>query len=132
MYGWGNAGSDLGTWVNNPFLQGVEEGADSSLGLVVAVVQQGVLLGAPALLVGDAPNGNAHALLDLEAGVHNGKVVVGRSAGNVKLGNGDLLHVGGGEGLESGGSARSSVPTARGSQVRLGADAVNGDALEYV
>jgi len=99
------------------------------LGLVVAVEKERAVAGSPAVLVRDTPDGDADALGDLEAGVHDGEVVVGRGARDVELGDGDLLNVGGGKSFQGSGDTRGRVPAARGSKMGLRADAVDGNAL---
>lgn len=72
-----------------------------SLGVEVAVEEQGVLALAPRVLVANTPDGDANALGSVEAGLDNGRVVVGRGVPDVELGDGNLGDSGRGELLQS-------------------------------
>jgi hypothetical protein len=128
-------------------LQVAEQGVVSGLGLVVAVEQQRAGLLAPAVLVGNTPDGNANTLGQLKSmlacgigfgsrletyvktALHDSDVVVGSGTSNVKLSDGDLLDVGASENLESIGNLGGGVPSSGSSEMGLRADAVDGDTL---
>jgi hypothetical protein len=115
--------------LSNP-LESVHQGVVSSLRAVAAVVEQRVLVRAPAVAVRDTPDGDTDALLDVEASVGDGDVVVGTSALDVELGDGDLLDVGASKSLESSRDTRSRVPATGTGQVSLSANAINGNTLK--
>ncbi len=74
--------------------------------------------------IANTPHGDSHTLGLGQAALRHGDVVVGVVALNIKLRDGDLLHAGGSESLDSAGQA-STLP---GRQVALRADAVDGNA----
>lgn len=110
-------------------LQGVHEGVVCCLGLVVAVEEERVVIGPPAISVRDSPDGDSDTLGDLETSVHDGEVVVGSSTGDIELGDGNFRNIGCGKGSESSGNTRGRVPSARSGQVALGSNTIDGNAL---
>lgn len=83
---------DPATYINNS-LQSVDQGIESSLGLVVAVVEEGVLTRSPRVLVRDTPDSDADTLRNGKASVHDSKVIVSTGASDIKLSDGNLLGV---------------------------------------
>jgi hypothetical protein len=76
-------------------LQVVKQGIVCCLWLVIAIEEEWVIIGSPAVLVRDSPDSDTDTLGDLETGVHDSEVVVGGSTSNVELGNSNFFNVGG-------------------------------------
>lgn len=104
-------------------LQTVQNGGIRRLGLEVRIKQQRRAARPPAIRVAEAPNGDADAVGDVQASLGGGDVVGGGGADDVELGDGALVG-GGAQGLHGGAGAGGLA----GLQVRLRADAVDGDA----
>lgn len=80
------------TYVNNS-LKSVDQSVESSLGLIVAVVEERVVIRSPRVLVRDTPDGDADTLGNSKATVHDSKEVVSTGACNIKLSDSNLLDV---------------------------------------
>ena len=105
-------------------LNSSQNGGHGLLGLEVGVEEKGGLVGEPAVGVTAAPAGDTDTVLDVNAALGDGNVVRLRGAGDVELGDGNL---GGAftENLESSGVGGTRASE----QVRLGTDAVDGNAF---
>jgi len=89
-------------------LQGRDDGVVVALGVVAAVEEEGVALGAPRVVVTNTPNGDTNALGDVEAALDDVDVVVVVAVLDVELSHGDLLDAAdGGEGLDGTGERRA-------------------------
>lgn len=105
--------------------ESVDNSSESRLGLVVGVEQERVVLLAPRVLVADTPDSDTDTLGDVEAGLGDGGVVVGRGSADVELSDGNLANTGADKSLKS----ALDLTSHTGVEMRLGADTVNGDAL---
>jgi len=105
-------------------LEGSQDGVVSSLGVEAGVEEQRVALGPPGVVVTDTPDGNADAVLLVDAGLNNVGPVGLLRVLDVNLGHGAL---GCGAAEKSHGVDGGSTLT--GGQVSLRTDTVNGPSL---
>lgn len=105
-------------------LQKGADGVVSGLCLEVGIEEEGVLALPPAVLVADTPDGDTDAVLGVQASTDGSLVIVGRGTLDIELRHGALASDSA-KSLERLGDIRDGPGAA---QVRLGANAVDGDA----
>jgi hypothetical protein len=113
--------------ISSPHRQASLQNAANSivgrLSLETSIKHQRAVLGAPAVLIANAPNRNTNTVLDIQTSLDNRLVITRARTRNIELRDGALL----GDSAQRGKCGLDASGLA-GAQVGLGADAVDGDA----